>query len=77
MAFAGKLAVTGLANAKSTPLGLRSQCMTSLDGSKAWASGICIGSGHLFRAAGICTKKRLAVAYFGGKIPLEIKVLAG
>jgi hypothetical protein len=51
--------------------------MTSLDGSKAWASGICIGSGHLFATAGICTKKWLAAAYFGGKIPLEIKVLAG
>jgi hypothetical protein len=51
--------------------------MTSLDGSKAWASGICIGSGHLVETARICPKKRLAAAYFGGKIPLEIKVLAG
>jgi hypothetical protein len=31
----------------------------------------------LFETAGICTKKWLAAAYFGGKIPLEIKVLAG
>jgi hypothetical protein len=51
--------------------------MTSLDGSKAWASAICIGSGHLFGIAGICTKKRLAAAHFRSKILPEIKVLAG
>jgi hypothetical protein len=51
--------------------------MTSLDGSKAWASTICIGSGHLFGMVGLCTKKRLAAAHFGGKIPSDIKVLAG
>jgi hypothetical protein len=51
--------------------------MTSQDGSKAWASAICIGSGHLFGIAGICTKKRLVAAHFGSKIPPEIKVLAG
>jgi hypothetical protein len=51
--------------------------MTSLDGSKAWASAICIGTGHLFEAAGICTKKWLAAAHFGGKILPDIKVLAG
>jgi hypothetical protein len=51
--------------------------MTSLDGSKGQASAICIGSGHLFGIAGLCTKKRLAAAHFGGKIPPDIKALAG